>query len=36
MLRRTFSREYKLSAVKLIQERGLSALQAARDFGVRE
>jgi transposase len=32
--RRTFSREYKLEAVKLIRERGVSVAQAARDLDV--
>ena len=36
MVRRVFSREYKLEAVKLIKERGVSVVQAARDLGVRE
>lgn len=34
MARRVFSREFKLEAVKLIKERGVSAAQAARDLGV--
>jgi transposase len=34
--RRTFSREYKLEAVKLIRERGVSVAQAARDLDVHE
>src|SRR5437773_2728363 len=34
MARRVFSREFKLEAVKLITERGVSAAQAARDLGV--
>lgn len=32
--RRTFSREYKLEAVKLIRERGVSVAQSARDLDV--
>ena len=36
MARRIFSREYKLEAVKLIRDRGVSVAQAARDLGVRE
>ncbi|MEO6307772.1 MAG: IS3 family transposase [Nitrospiraceae bacterium] len=34
MERRKFTREVKLEAVKLIQERGVTAAQAARDLGV--
>jgi transposase len=34
--RRAFSREYKLEAVKLIRERGVSYAQAARDLDVHE
>jgi transposase len=34
--RRVFSREYKLEAVKLVLERGVSVSQAARDLGVHE
>ena len=34
--RRQFSREFKLEAVKLIKERGVSAVQAARDLDVHE
>ena len=33
---RRFSREFKLEAVKLVRERGLSAAQAARDLDVQE
>ena len=33
MQRRKFSREYKLEAVKLVRERGVSVAQAARDGG---
>jgi transposase len=36
MERRKFSREYKLEAVKLIRERGVSVAQASRDLGVVE
>ena len=34
MERRKFTRECKLEAVKLIQERGVTVAQAARDLGV--
>jgi transposase len=34
MERRKFTREFKLEAVKLITERGVSVAQAARDLGV--
>jgi hypothetical protein len=34
MGRRTFSREYKLEAVRLVRERGVSVAQASRDLGV--
>ena len=34
MERRTFTREFKLEAVKLIQARGVTVAQAARDLGV--
>jgi transposase len=34
MERRKFTREFKLEAVKLIRERGVSVAQAARDLGV--
>ena len=34
MDRRKFTREFKLEAVKLIRERGVSVAQAARDLGV--
>ena len=33
MAKRTFTREFKLEAVKLVRERGVSASQAARDLG---
>jgi transposase len=36
MQRRKFSREFKLEAVKLIRERGVSVAQASRDLGVHE
>ena len=32
MQRRKFSREFKLEAVKLVRERGVSVSQAARDL----
>jgi transposase len=34
MARREFSREFKLEAVKLVQERGVSKAQAARQLDV--
>jgi transposase len=34
--RRQFSREYKLEAVKLVKERGVSVAQASRDLDVHE
>ena len=34
--RRQFSREYKLEAVKLVKERGVSVPQATRDLDVHE
>jgi transposase len=34
--RRTFSREYKLAAVKKVVEQGLSYSQVARDLGIRD
>jgi transposase len=34
--RRRFAREFKLEAVKLVRERGVSAAQAARDLDVHE
>lgn len=34
MERRKFTREFKLEAVNLIKERGVSVAQAARDLGV--
>lgn len=36
MQRRTFSREYKLEAVKLVKERGVTVAQATRDLDVHE
>ena len=36
MQRRIFSREYKLEAVKLVRERGVTIAQAARDIDVHE
>jgi transposase len=36
MRRRIFSREYKLEAVKLVRERGVTVAQAARDLDVHE
>ena len=32
--RRRYSREYKVEAVRLVRERGVSMAQAARDLGV--
>ncbi|WP_141118841.1 transposase, partial [Pandoraea sp. PE-S2R-1] len=34
--RRVFSREFKLEAVKLVKERGVSVAQAARELDVHE
>jgi transposase len=34
--RRTFAREFKLEAVKLVRERGVSVTQAARDLDIHE
>ncbi len=34
MERRKFTREFKLEAVKLITERGVTVVQASRDLGV--
>ena len=34
MGRRSFSREFKLSAVKLVQEQGYTVLEAAKSLGV--
>jgi transposase len=36
MERRKYSREFKLEAVKLIRERGVSVAQASRDLGVHQ
>jgi len=36
MARRSFPREFKLEAVRLVSERGLSVSQAARDLGIHE
>jgi len=36
MQRRKFSREYKVEAVKLVRDRGVSVAQAARDLDVHE
>jgi transposase len=36
MSRRRFSREFKIEAVKLIRERGVSVAQAGRDLGIHE
>ena len=36
MERRKFTREFKLEAVKLIKERGVSYMQAAQDLGVHQ
>lgn len=36
MQRRKFSREFKLEAVKLVRERGVTAVQAARDLDLHE
>ena len=36
MGRRTFSREFKVEAVRLVAERGVSIAQAARDLDVHE
>ena len=36
MPRRQFSREFKLEAVKLVKERGVSIAQASRDLDVHE
>jgi len=34
MTRRTYSREFKVSAVKLVQEQGYTAREAAKSLGV--
>lgn len=36
MERRSFSREFKIEAVRLIRDRGVSVAQAARDLDVHE
>lgn len=36
MQRRTFSREFKLEAVRLVRERGVAVAQASRDLDVHE
>ena len=36
MERRKFTREFKLEAVKLVQERGISVRQASQDLSVHE
>ena len=36
MQRRKFSREFKIEAVKLVRERGVSVAQAGRDLGIHE
>ena len=36
MQRRRFNREFKVEAVKLVRDRGVSAAQVARDLGVHE
>ncbi len=36
MERRKFAREFKLEAVRLIKERGVSVAQASRDLGVHQ
>ncbi len=36
MKRRLFSREFKLEAVRLVQERGVSVVQLSRDLDVVE
>ena len=36
MRRRKFSREFKLEAVRLVRERGVSVAQASRDLDVHE
>jgi transposase len=36
MKRRSFTREFKVEAVKLVRERGVSVAQAARDLDVHE
>jgi transposase len=36
MVRRQFSREFKLEAIRLVKERGVSVVQASRDLDVGE
>ena len=36
MQRRKFSREFKIEAIKLVRERGVSVAQAGRDLGAHE
>ena len=36
MARRIFSREFKVEAVRLVRERGVSVAQAARDLDIHE
>jgi len=36
MQRRRFSREFKIEAVRLVRERGVSVAQAARDLDIHE
>lgn len=36
MGRRTFSREFKLEAVKLVRDRGVTVVQACRDLDIAE
>ena len=36
MGRRSFTREFKVEAVKLVRERGMTAGQAAKDLGLHE
>lgn len=36
MVRRSFSREFKVEAVRLVRERGVSVAQASRDLDVHE
>ena len=34
--RRVYSREFKIQAVKMIQEQGLSVAEVARDLGIHQ
>ena len=36
MARRVFSREFKVEAVRLVRDRGVSVAQASRDFDAHE